>query len=150
MYAVLGHPAVPSGYFVSSAMSLLPSSRHPKVVTVAATALAASLMAASGGLELKAPWSGTALIAAAASLVFAGFVLRWIGQILVLAAALPAAMLLIDQILVGRGDDLRPLDSETCDPTCGISAGGMAILLFLAVLLLGSLGGLIGAGTTRR
>ena len=72
------------------------------------------------------------------------------GHILLLAAALPAVLLLIDRILAGGGEGLRPPGSGTCDPTCGISAGGAAILIFLAVLLPTSLGGLIGAGTTRR
>ena len=131
-------------------MSVLHSSRHPKVVAVAATVLAASLIGASSALELKAPWSGTALVAAATSLVFAGFVLRRTGHILLLAAAVPAVLLLIDRIFAGGGEDIRPLGSGTCDPTCGISAGGAAILIFLAVLLLTSLGGLVGAVTTRR
>lgn len=134
-----------SGYV--AAMS---RSRHPKLLAMAATVFAVALVGVSSALELKAPWSGTTLVASALSLVLAGYWLRRAGHILGLAAGLPAFLLLVDLALLDNGVEAQPLKSGSCDPTCGIFAGSGAILLFVAVLVLGSAGGLVRAAATRQ
>ena len=78
------------------------------------------------------------------ALALAGYLLRRPVRIFCLAAGLALALLVIDRIMGGASEPLR-VDSGTCDPTCGISAGGMAILVFLTVLILASVGGVLHA-----
>lgn len=85
----------------------------------------------------------------AVALVLAGYLLRRPARIFCLAAGLALAVLVSDRIVNGEWEPVR-VDDGSCDPTCGISAGGMAILVFLIALILAGVGGVLQAAVRRR
>ena len=82
-------------------------------------------------------------------LVLAGYLLRRPTRIVCLAAGLALALLVSDRIAGGGSEAVR-VDDGSCDPTCGISAGGMAIIVFLTALILTSVGGVLHPAIRRR
>jgi hypothetical protein len=117
----------------------------------AAALIAALVLVVAASLyfsgDLRAPWSGAALVITAAALLGLG---AFAGLRGVLLAAITSAVVFLAWFPPWVDDTVENYPMTDCDPSCGISPLGALIILTPVVIAIASVGALLRAAARSR